>query len=176
MAEQIEAGLGREALRATVANGPQSFVRAYNSVAEEGLALSVDFTEAAVDPLFRELHTAALAGDLPGVRQALDAIQERQSPPEDLEVEGYLLYNSGYILLGQGELALAEEAFTTLNGFFPEIASVYVGLGDVYVQMGETASAIENYQQAMALEARFGWLAVVIDELESERAASLKEE
>ena len=174
MAGQIEEGLGREALRATVVNGPQSFVRAYNSVAEDGLALSVDFTEASIDPLFKALRTAALAGNLPVVRQSLEDIQKRQAL-SDFEREGQLLYNSAYVLLDQGEFALAEEIFYTLIGYNPQVASLYIGLGDVYAEMGDTGAAIENYQKAMEQEERFGWVAILIDELERERVEYLKE-
>jgi lipoprotein NlpI len=62
-------------------------------------------------------------------------------------------------------LDLAREVFHALIAFDPQVAAGYVGLGDVYAQKGEISTAIENYERAIELDARYQWVSVVIAQL-----------
>lgn len=165
MAGRIEDELGREALVATVATGPVSFIQTYNEVAKEGM--QIHFDESAHEPIsnYQALRTAALAGDLDDVREYLDIFQARTDLHLDGEVDGYLIYTSGHILLNSGHLDLAEAIFQTHIRLLPQVGAAYVGLGDVYVQKGDISAAIENYVRAMEIDPRNQWAAVIIREL-----------
>lgn len=168
MAVRIEDQLGKEALANTVKAGPRAFIQTYNSVAEEGMELH--FTEPAFtgQPVYRDLRTAALEGDLARVREIVQDIESGQTSLADAEVEGYLVYSAGYILLRSGHVDLAEKAFRLLNSSFPEVGAGYIGLGEVYEQRGETDTAIENYERALELGVHNQWVKVLIAEQRSQ--------
>ena len=63
MARTIEERLGKAALVATVAEGPASFVRAYNSVAEPNMRVAYQPPPVPEGSAYLELRKAALAGD-----------------------------------------------------------------------------------------------------------------
>jgi tetratricopeptide (TPR) repeat protein len=165
MAGRIQDQLGRDALTATVEIGPMAFIRAYNSVAKEGMELYSVEPENETVSIYQDLRTAALEGDLVRVRNILVDIQASPAPQLDIEVEGYLIYNAGHILLKNGHLDLAQDVFQLDIALFPQVGAVYVGLGDVYVQQGEISAAIEAYERALELDPRCQWVAVVIADL-----------
>jgi tetratricopeptide (TPR) repeat protein len=168
MAGRIEDQLGRESLVATVATGPIAFVRAYNSVAEDGMELHFVEPQYQDRSAYRDLRKAALERNLAGVRENLEAIRTNPLAGLDLEAEGYLIYNAGYILLRDGHLDLAEDVFQLDIALFPQVGAIYVGLGDVYVRQGDISAAIENYRQAMVLDPRNIWVAEILLQLELE--------
>jgi tetratricopeptide (TPR) repeat protein len=167
MAERIEDQLGRDALVATVANGPMSFIRTYNTVAEESLRIRLVEPRIEAGDEYYDLRASALEGNLPMVRDILQDIRSGQTVLSDFESEGHLLYTSGYILLRNEDLKVAEETFQTLISLDPQVAAGYIGLGDVYTQQGEISRAVENYERAMELDPRFLWLEVIIQQLEA---------
>jgi tetratricopeptide (TPR) repeat protein len=166
MAGRIEDQLGRDALVATVEIGPISFIQAYNSVAKEGLEIHFVEPENESASIYQDLRAAVLEGDLNRVRENLTAIQENPGAQLDVEVDGYLLYNTGYILLRGDHPDLAEDVFQLHIRLFPQVGAAYVGLGDVYAQRGNVSASVENYEKAMEMDPRNQWVAVVIHKLE----------
>jgi tetratricopeptide (TPR) repeat protein len=165
MAGRIEDRLGREVLAATVKTGPMSFIRAYNSVAEEGMELHFSEPAVTAGSEYRDLHTAALDGDLDRVRAILQGIRSGETPLLHFEAEGHLVHLTGYILLRKGHLDLAEQVFQTLIAFDPQVAAGYIGLGNVHAQRGEAAAAIEAYERAVELGAGDYWMKMRLAEL-----------
>jgi tetratricopeptide (TPR) repeat protein len=165
MAGRIEDQLGRDALVATVEIGPIAFIDTYNSVAKDGLEIHFVEPKNESTSIYQELRAAALGGDLQQVRENLDMIQQDQAQLKNSEAEGYLLYNTGYILLRDNHLELAEEAFQLHIAVFPQVGAAYVGLGDVYTQRGDKPAAIKAYEQAMEIDPRNQWVAVVIHKM-----------
>jgi tetratricopeptide (TPR) repeat protein len=166
MAGRIEDQLGREALVATVASGPVSFIETYNAVAEEGMQIHLDEVAHEAISDYQALRTAALEGDLDSVQEYVDMLQASKPPQLESEADGYLIFTSGYILLNSGHLDLAEAMFQAHIRLLPQVGAAYVGLGDVYAERGDITAAIENYERAMQIDPGTQWAAVIVQAID----------
>jgi hypothetical protein len=153
MADTIDGELGREALAETVATGPRSFIRAYNSVAEEGMKLH-EIEEPTSLSSIQALRKAAIEGDDGKLEKILGEIRERGiQEPGGMEFE--TLMSTGLVLQSNGKLELSLEVIKSLVMFFPDYPFSHIYLGDLYVEQGEIEKANEAYQHAVALDSRF---------------------
>jgi tetratricopeptide (TPR) repeat protein len=164
MARTIEHQSGKQALVATVAEGPASFVRTYNSVAKEGMALAYQPPSVPEESVYLELRKAALAGDAAAVERLLAAAEA--TTVELSMYEGYLLFRTGELLLHQGHLDQATRAFQRLVAAKPELGAGHLGLGECYLAAGKDDLARSALEKGLELDPRAVWAAIALDELE----------
>jgi hypothetical protein len=164
MARTIEERLGKPALVATVAGGPASFVRAYNSVAEPGMKVAYQPPPVPEGSVYLELRKAALAGDDDVVDGLLAAVKAHTVDPTEYEV--YILFRTGELLLQQGHLELAIRAFQGVIAARPELGAGHLGLGECYLASGQDDLAREALQNGLELDPRAAWAAIALRELE----------
>jgi tetratricopeptide (TPR) repeat protein len=153
MADTIDDELGREALAQTVATGPRSFIRAYNSVAEEGMKLH-EVEEPQSLSSIHELRKAAIGGDDGQLEKILGEIRD-QGIQETGGIDFETLMSTGLVLQSNGKLDRSLEVFELLVVSFPDYPFSHVYLGDLYVERGEIELANEAYQHAVSLDSRF---------------------
>jgi tetratricopeptide (TPR) repeat protein len=174
MAKRIEERLGKEALVATVAEGPGSFIRTYNGIAKPGMRLVYQPPPVPEESVYLELRKAALAGDDAAVEALLATVEAAMSEgtSDAIDVyEGYLLYVTGHLLLlrgrvDQGRLEQAIRAFRCLVAAKPELAAGHLGLGGCYQAAGQDDLARTAYAEGLRLNPHARWAAVALQELE----------
>jgi tetratricopeptide (TPR) repeat protein len=153
MARTIDEKLGRDALAETVSIGPKSFIRTYNSVAEEGMMIHELKEPIDLSPL-QALRKAAVEEDDVALEKVLIEIREEgMSNPGGATFEH--LVSTGLVLQSQGKHDFALEVFELLVSHFPDYAYSYVYLGDSYAETGEMDQAQEAYRQAIKLDSRY---------------------
>jgi hypothetical protein len=163
MAQTIEEHLGRETLVATVAEGPISFIRTYNTVAQDGMRLAFQPTPPTDSSVYLQLREATLAGDDGTVEALLSTIEDTAIVPSGYEA--YTLYTTGHLLRHQGHTDAAIRVFQRHVAFFPEDASGYLGLGQCYQAIGEDDLARVAFEEGLRLDARAVWAAIVLEGL-----------
>lgn len=161
MARTIDEALGREALAQTVSTGPRSFIRTYNSVAEEGMKIYEVEVSKDLSPI-QALRKVAVEEDYVEIEMILGVIREEGiSNPGGITFEH--LMSTGLVLQSQDRHDLTLEVFELLVSLFPDHPFSHVYLGDAYVEIGEIEQAQEAYRKAVELDARFSGVVSVFE-------------
>jgi tetratricopeptide (TPR) repeat protein len=148
MAKTIDERLGRDALIATVAEGPRSFVRVYNSLVD-GRRRIHEFQTDEDRSTGQALRSAALADDPGQFKRLLSRI--RRDPPDEDRIQ-WFLWSAANALRLRGRLDLAVETYETLLQFNPESADAFDGLGLIHLQQHEKDLALLCFRKSAALE------------------------
>jgi hypothetical protein len=155
MARTIDRELGREALAATVATGPRSFIRVYNSVADESQRIRVIAEPDELAPS-QVLRLAAVQGDAELVVDTLGQM-ERERPAEPGGEVFEDLMNTGFVLETEHP-ELAIRAFELLVALFPDHPFSHLNLGEACGRLGDTDCERECCARAIELDPRLAAL------------------
>ena len=153
MARTIDEKLGREALAETVSRGPRSFIRVYNSVAEEGMDVHEIEDPVLLVP-FQVLRKSAVEKDYVELERVLGGLREEGNMNSG-GIEFEHLMSTGLVLQSQEQHDLAIEVFGLMVLLFPDHPSSHIYLGDVYAEMGWVKEAQEAYRRAQELDSRY---------------------
>jgi tetratricopeptide (TPR) repeat protein len=156
MARTIDRELGREALVATVAAGPRSFIRAYNSVADESQRIR-EIREPDELSASQALRLAAVEDEFGLVEDTLGQI-EREHPAEPGGALFDDLMSAGLVLLEKGQSELGVRTFELLVALFPDHPFSHLNLAEACGGQGDTDCERESYAQAIQLDSRLAAL------------------
>ena len=148
MARTIDEKLGRDALVATIAEGPRSFVRVYNTLVDKGRRI-YEFQSEEDRSVGQRLREAALTGETDHFRKLLSELQS--DPPNDDRIQWHL-WSAANVLHLQGRPDLAVETYRTLLQLNPESADALNGLGLIHLQRGERGLALTCFRASASLE------------------------
>ena len=150
MARKIEQKMGSKRLAETVAQGPISFYKLYNSIADEdGRILTIDFNAhlSRVDALKRAFES----GDAGRVQSAKDMILEKRGEIPQSELESF--YRLGYRLLrGKKNNGQAETVFELIKQLAENPSFAYAYLCEIEIDRGNTKRAQELLSKALELD------------------------
>jgi hypothetical protein len=166
MARTIDERLGRDALAATVAEGPIAFIRAYNAAADEGMRIAFDAPEPP-DSVYLDLRSAVVAEDLAGVERLLADLETGGREPNTYET--YVLYAAGQMLLRRGHTNLARRVFQHHVAVAPDNGNGYLGLGESYQVQGAAEPMVEAFEKGLELNPRAVWAALALQEVAHDR-------
>jgi tetratricopeptide (TPR) repeat protein len=149
MAKMIDERLGRDALIATVEQGPRAFVRTYNEIADEKMRL-VEFEEPVELSRQQQIRQAALDRDAVAMRGLLDGYADGHVEAESaLE---HTLVSAALLLQHDGEIEMAIEVLEADAAIHPQSSAAYQFLGDAYALGGLDEKAVECYRRCIELE------------------------
>jgi hypothetical protein len=150
MARTIDEELGREALVRTVAEGPRSFVAAYNRVAKPSLRIVEIPLPATLSPV-QQLRDAALKADYDGAAATLNTLRTSSTEVADGAVFEHLS-STGLILLRDGQADLAVDVFELMTERFPDHPDGYLWLAETYDLIKQPDRAQEAHQRALDID------------------------
>ena len=149
MARTIDETLGREALVATVEEGPRDFVHTYNGLVGPAMRL-FEFEAPREFSRQQRIRKAALDGDYETLLSALSTYrQERTQPETSLE---NTLVSTGILLQHRGQMKLAYTVLETNLAVFPQSSAACQFLGDAYARGGLNDRAKACYEKSIKLE------------------------
>ncbi len=149
MAKTIDERLGREALIATVAQGPRAFVRVYNQAVDESMRLA-EFEDPIALTRQQQIRKAAFDRDASAMRDLLRAYTSGQAEPETaLE---HTLVSAAIMLQQTGEMEMAVEMLGVNAAIHPQSSAAYQYLADAYARGGRREKAVECYHRSIELD------------------------
>jgi hypothetical protein len=152
MARTIDVTLGRDVLVETVSRGPQSFIKTYNTVAEDGMRIC-EIPEPAELSAIQVLRQAAIQANWDVFAEALNVISTAGIENPGGETFEHLT-STGLLLLKEEQSNLAVDVFQLMVSLFPDHPYSYLYLGDAYTQMGDLDKAQEAYLQVLEIDPR----------------------
>ena len=149
MARTIDETLGREALVATVEEGPRDFVHTYNGLVDPAMRL-FEFEAPREFSRQQRIRQSALDGDYETLLSVLSTYtQERTEPETSLE---NTLVSTGILLQHRGQMELAYTVLETNLAVFPQSSAACQFLGDAYARGGLNDRARACYEKSIKLE------------------------
>jgi hypothetical protein len=150
MARTIDETLGRDVLVETVSKGPQSFIKTYNTIAEEGMRV-YEIPEPVELSAIQALRQAAIQGNWAVLAEVLHVISTAGIENPGGETYEHLA-STGLLLLKEVQSDLAVDVFQFMASLFPDHPYSYLYLGDAYTQMGDLDKAQEAYLWAFEID------------------------
>ncbi len=149
MARTIDEQLGREALVATVAEGPRAFVRTYNEIADANMRL-VEFAEPIELSRHQRIRKAALEQDAVTLQSLLKEYTSGQVEAESaLE---HTLVSVGLLLQHYGAIDVAIQTLEANAVVHPQSSAAYQYLADAYGRGGFRQKAAAAYRKSIDLD------------------------
>ncbi len=148
MARTIDETSGRDALIATLAAGPRTFMAAYNGIVAPRERVR-EFPVPAVLTPFQRLHRSTVDGDYSSARGAIREIRDNRAAFE--KIPGHPLQISGQLALYKKEFDLAVDIFSLYAELKPDHSNPPAGLAEAYLGMGEEERALECCRRVLDL-------------------------
>jgi Flp pilus assembly protein TadD len=136
----------------TVSRGPQSFIKTYNTIAEDGMRV-YEIPESVERSAIQVLRQAAIQTNWDVLAEALNVISTAGIENPGGETFEHLT-STGLLLLKEEQSNLAVDVFQLMVSLFPDHPYSYLFLGDAYTQMGDLDKAQEAYLQVLEIDPR----------------------
>jgi len=148
MARTIDSSLGREALAATIASGPRTFITTYNRLAEDEMKVQ-EYPDPQPLSAFQLLRMATLERNYHAVSEHLATLRQEinqiSNPP------GHILNDCAALMLYHGDYKPAIEVLNLYREFFPSQGNPCAKLGDAWLALGDSSRAASYYQKTLEL-------------------------
>jgi len=149
VAQVIDEKRGREALNATVMNGPITFIRTYNALVDKNWWIHEP--NIPVDQsIFERLRQTAVNQDYDKYGELFTKLKEKICKIDRTEEEKLL--RIGLVFMQRKRNDLAIDIFRWSAKLFPGSAAAYNLLGIAYLQNGDDKSALENFQISVGID------------------------
>lgn len=149
MAMTIDQIKGRDTLVATVAQGPRSFVKTYNSLVEPNMRIYEFQIPEEYSHYYLDLRESALHRNYKLFEMQLSDIRQEKPLPE--MAQGHL-WKIACMLRLRKELDLAADVYETILLFNPESADSHDGLGLISLAQGKHYDALKHFKKSHELE------------------------
>jgi tetratricopeptide (TPR) repeat protein len=149
MAWVIEQKTGREALVEAMCAGPLSFIRMYNSLADEGMKIKEPSLPEKISP-HQNLRLALAKNDTTEFRRLSNEMMQQGIQADDLCEKAINKY--GYTFMRtHGGTENALRLFSLNVNLFPSSYRAYDSLGEGFMVAGNSEQAIANYEKSLSL-------------------------
>jgi len=149
MAWLIEERMGREALVEVMCSGPLSFIKMYNTLADEGMQIREPSLPEKISP-HQNLRLALAKNDTTEFRRLSNEMMQQGIQTDDLCEKAINKY--GYTFMRtHGGTENALRLFRLNVDLFPSSYRAYDSLGEGFMVAGNNELAIANYEKSLSL-------------------------
>lgn len=149
MAWLIEQKTGREALVETMCAGPLSFIRMYNSLADEGMKIREPSLPEEISP-HQHLRLALARNDTTEFTRLAEELLQQGEQSGNLCEKAINRYGYTFMRTHDG-IGNALRLFRLNADLFPSSYRAYDSLGEGYLMAGNNELAIANYEKSLSL-------------------------